>query len=995
MNRSTFLAPGSQSRGVSRAGLRVVALVGLFMPLALAVVGNGPETRTADRRVSWTSSRIRGAPEPPRPYVAEPAFPRVKHELPLVLAQPPGIDRLFVGEQNGRVVSFPIDPDVDRVDVAIDLAERPTRCEALYGLAFHPRFAENRQVFLCYVTRTGDPDGTRVSRFKVTADQPPRIDRTSEEVIITWLGGGHNGGCLDFGTDGFLYISTGDGEGPSPPDVLLTGQDLTDLLSSILRIDVDHAENGRAYRVPPDNPFVSLAGARPEIWAYGFRNPWRMSIDRRTGALWVGDVGWDLWEMIYRVERGGNYGWSATEGPQPVRPDGPRGPTPILPPTVAHPHSEAASITGGYVYHGTRLPELAGAYVYGDYQSGKIWAFREGGEPNAKPLELADTGIRLASFGEDQSGELYLVEHDHTNQIYRLVPNPAPAPTHPFPRHLSETGLFASTVDHTPARGVIPYVINAAAWADGTTAERWLAIPGDGRIVSQEGRWKLPEGSVLARTVSIVDVSGRSRRLETQILHLEESAWRPYTYVWNDEQSDGELVSAEGMRRVVSLADPASADGTRLWTYRIPARSECALCHNPWVEAQTTIFGRQSASPLGFDRSQLDRRMLGSAVNQLEHLAELGVLDRSEPGSGSTQPLADPYDEHADLGARARSYLHVNCSHCHQFNAGGSATIVLGANVPLAETKTINERPTQGTFGNEGARIIAPGSPERSVLLYRLAKTGSGHMPRAGSTLVDVAGVRLMTRWIESLAPGTSAHAPKLARLHDANGKEDICKQLISDLAETTSGALALACALDRGGLDESVTSQAAALARTHPRTEVRDLLERFLPWSERGERLGDGFDMEQLVATPGDADRGLRWFYSEAASSACRSCHTVEEQGANVGPNLKGIGAKYSPRDLLKHIVQPSLAVDPAYATHVIAISDGRILSGRIAERDERRLVLIDAKDQRTVVPVDQVEQESTAPTSLMPEGLLRDLTAQEAADLLAYLNSLRAAVP
>src|SRR5205085_2542415 len=121
-------------------------------------------------------------------------------------------------------------------------------------------------------------------------------------------------------------------------------------------------------------------GARPEIWAYGLRNPWRMSVDRRTGDLWVGDVGWELWEMIHRVERGGNYGWSITEGRQSVRPDGERGPTPIRPPVVEHPHSEAASLTGGYVYRGDRLKDLAGTYIYGDFQSGKVWGLRHDGK---------------------------------------------------------------------------------------------------------------------------------------------------------------------------------------------------------------------------------------------------------------------------------------------------------------------------------------------------------------------------------------------------------------------------------------------------------------------------------------------------------------------------------------------------------------------------------------------------------------------------------------
>ena len=182
--------------------------------------------------------------------------------------------------------------------------------------------------------------------------EPPAIDATSETTIITWLSGGHNGCCLKFGLDGCLYISTGDGSGPNPPDSRRAGQDISNLLSCILRIDVDHADDGKSYRIPAENPFIDLKGARPEIWAYGLRNPWRMSVDRKTGDLWVGDVGWELWEMLNRIERGGNYGWSVMEGRQPTNPEWPRGPTPILPPTIDVPHSESSSITDGLTYYG-------------------------------------------------------------------------------------------------------------------------------------------------------------------------------------------------------------------------------------------------------------------------------------------------------------------------------------------------------------------------------------------------------------------------------------------------------------------------------------------------------------------------------------------------------------------------------------------------------------------------------------------------------------------
>src|SRR5438105_2397351 len=269
-----------------------------------------------DKRTPWTSSRVTGSPDPPSPYRIERVFPKLTFKNPLLITSAPGTDRLFVGEQAGKLYSFPKDQSCARPDLFLDLTTelhgwdkaKVRGVGAIYGLTFHPQFARNRYCYICYVldsTKEGEqlPNGSRVSRFRVSDSDPPRCDPNSEQVLITWLAGGHNGGDLKFGKDGFLYISTGDGTSPNPPDALDTGQDLSDLLSSVLRIDVDHTEPGKAYAVPPDNPFRKTPGARPEIWAYGFRNPWRMSFDRATVDLWVGDVGWVLWEMVNGVRR--------------------------------------------------------------------------------------------------------------------------------------------------------------------------------------------------------------------------------------------------------------------------------------------------------------------------------------------------------------------------------------------------------------------------------------------------------------------------------------------------------------------------------------------------------------------------------------------------------------------------------------------------------------------------------------------------------------------
>ncbi len=215
--------------------------------------GAGTAERDASVRASripWTGSKFAGTPEPPPPYTVEPAFPHLKFEFPVVLVRAKGPNRLFLGELKGRIFSFPERPDCKKADLALDLAKLHPDLTAFYGLIFSSTIRQNRYVYVCYVLKNDVPDGSVVSRFTVSRTDPPVIDPGSEQVILKFWSGGHNGGCLDFGKDGYLYISTGDGAGPSPPDTKMTGQDCSDLLSSILRIDVDHPDAGKAYRDP-------------------------------------------------------------------------------------------------------------------------------------------------------------------------------------------------------------------------------------------------------------------------------------------------------------------------------------------------------------------------------------------------------------------------------------------------------------------------------------------------------------------------------------------------------------------------------------------------------------------------------------------------------------------------------------------------------------------------------------------------------------------------
>jgi putative heme-binding domain-containing protein len=978
------------------------------------------------KRVLWRTSHITGSPEPPAPYRMERVFPNLTFKNPLLFVPSRDGTRFFVAEQAGPIYSFRANNNAAKRDLFIDMSkeihswDKASRVKGVgnvYGLAFHPQFAKNRYCFICYVlssTTAGEqlPEGTRVSRFRVTDTDPPRVDPDSEKILITWLGDGHNGGDLQFGPDGYLYISAGDGTDPSPPDKFNTGQDISDLLSSILRIDVDREEAGKAYAVPPDNPFVKMPGARPEVWAYGFRNPWRMSFDRAGGDLWVGDVGWELWEMVYHVRRGGNYGWSVMEGPQPVRPESKRGPTPILPPALSFPHSQAASITGGYVYRGKRLPDLVGCYICGDWMTHKIWATRFDGDKIVSHREIAHGIERIVAFGEDAEGELYIVNYDDNGTIHRLVPNDVADAfkTAQFPRKLSETGLFESVKQGTPAAGLFPFSVQAEQWADHATAERWLGLPGESAVsyytqpkpevgtFFAQSTW-LPRDGVLAKTFSMEMERGNPasrKRIETQVLHWDGSVWQPYTYRWNEDQSDGDLVPATGANRTLDVVDAKAPEGRRRQVWHYPGRSECMQCHNPWV-----------GYLLAFNPNQLnkDRTYPWGKENQIQALTELGMLQpkdlKEQPAPKFREafktPLCDPRDGSRSVNDRARSYLHVNCAHCHAFGAGGTAQIELRYDNKPEQMGLIGKKPMQGNFDLADAHLVTAGDPYRSILFYRISKLGRGRMPHIGSDVVDDAGVELVGSWIKGL--GTpAAPSPILARLETEKALTPETKETINKAVATPESALAVADALRNGRVgapstgakgDPAFREAIVAAGAARNESAIHDLFEPFLPDSKRIKRLGPIVQASQLLSMAGDASRGREVF--RTTSLQCVQCHRVGDSGGKVGPELTQIGKKYSRAELLENILEPSKKIEPAFVTHVIETDDGRFYTGVIVARTAKEVVLRDAADKEQRIPTARISNTLPQPKSLMPEQLLRDLTAQQAADLLEYLSTLK----
>lgn len=358
---------------------------------------------------------------------------RVVPLRPIVLTHAgDGSNRVFVATQHGVVHSFAGNNDATKTDIFLDISKKvryddKKNEEGFLGLAFHPKFAENGEFFAYYTDANAERESV-ISRFKVDPNDKTKADPASEEVLMRieqpfW---NHNGGCMLFGPDGYLYITLGDGG--SGGDPLENGQNLGTILGSVLRIDVDNKSPGKNYAIPADNPFVNIEGAQPEVYAYGLRNLWRMSFDKATGKLWGGEVGQNLFEEIILIEKGGNYGWNVREGFHPFGPKGVGERNDLIDPIYEYHHDIGKSITGGYVYRGKAIPELQGAYIYADYVATKVWGLKydEDSKRVVADQPIAMPKLPVLSFGEDEQGEIYALVVSATGQgIYRVTKSAA------------------------------------------------------------------------------------------------------------------------------------------------------------------------------------------------------------------------------------------------------------------------------------------------------------------------------------------------------------------------------------------------------------------------------------------------------------------------------------------------------------------------------------------------------------------------------------------
>lgn len=693
----------------------------------------GMETREVVTTLRFPSTGAQ-----PSDLVPVDAFPSLTFSQPVLLTAPPdGTNRICVVEKSGTVRMFPNSSAAASTALFLDVSTEiiSTGEEGLLGLAFDPHFTQNGYVYVYYTVLS--PRRSVVARYTVPSTDPNRADPSTRRILleVEQPYGNHKAGMIAFGPDNLLYIALGDGgSGGDPHD---HGQDLTTLLGSILRI---RPEPDGTYTIPSDNPFVGRGGGvREEIWAYGLRNPWRFSFDRRDGNLWVGDVGQGIWEEVSVAESGDNLGWRIYEGNHEFNNPNNVPLSAFKGPIVEYSHSLGTAVIGGYIYRGTRLTTMRGVYLYGDNGSGRIWALVHSNFALVSNRQVASVPS-LSSFGEDESGELYAVSLG--GKLYRFAET-APAPT-VFPALLSETGLFRSTGTLEPQPGVIEFAINHEHWVDGAAMRRWIAVPRLDRIdFDATGPWSFPEGTVIVKHFEIETTPGvpsSTVRLETRVLILEESGWAGYTYRWNDAGTDAALLPGADAR-ALTIQEPG---GPRSQNWSFPSRNDCFRCHTAAAGSILGVRARQLNRDLAFPlRSD----------NQLRTWNHI-VLFTTDIGPADRFGVIAAFDDATlSLEERSRAYLEVNCAHCHLPGGPAPGDMDLRLDSPRSSMALFEVRPISGDLGLPDAYRAKSGVKESSVLWERLRRTDDKRMPPLATSVIDGEAVATLGMWIDASGP--------------------------------------------------------------------------------------------------------------------------------------------------------------------------------------------------------------------------------------------------
>ena len=702
---------------------------------------------------------------------------------PIAIAAPPGeTNRIFVLERFARV-SVITNLAAPNRTTFLDITSRVlTGCEeGLLGIAFHPGYSTNGYFYLFYTLSTNTTAGTgrhqRVARFQVSSTNANVANINSELPLITQFDEAcnHNGGCLQFGPDGYLYVSVGD-EGDQNDTHLNSQRIDKDFFSGLLRIDVDkrgtnlpptaHPSlmNATNYLIPADNPFVgatqlngtniNTAALRAEFWAIGLRNPWRFSFDT-NGVLYCGDVGGSAREEIDVIIKGGNYGWVWREGTI-AGPDGSRqGPAGFsyIAPIANYAHGSATnqgnSVSGGVVYRGNRVSQLTGKYIFADYVSTNVWWLSPNGT-NAVPFTRMFGQPGIVAFGTDPSNSDLLVANINSNVLQRLTYSTNITSGTALPATLFDAGVFSNLTTLAPNPGVVPYDVNVPYWSDNAKKTRWFSVPNTNLAItfSSNGNWTYPTGTVWAQHFDLEMTNGvpaSAKRIETRMLVRASNTVYGVTYRWGTSTTNATLVPEEGINEQFSIND-GGIMRTQIWRY--PSRSECLECHTP-----------AGGFALGFNTAQLNRDFdyAGTTDNQLRALNHAGYFSNAITNLNTLRALANPTNTAWSLEYRVRSYLAANCQQCHQ--ATGS-TGFWDARIfnPLSASGIINGALTNN-LNDAANRVVVPNDLAHSVLLTRISQTGALRMPPLGPNLLDTNSINLVAAWITNGLAGYQTFA--------------------------------------------------------------------------------------------------------------------------------------------------------------------------------------------------------------------------------------------
>lgn len=773
---------------------KYILLIVSFLLLSASIpyfAGSGLDNPTP--MGSYLNENFPGSLPQGLPY--EPVFPNISFDSPLTFNELPTGNKIIVGQRDGQIFWFDKTPSVSTKNSLLDLSEKVGLVwdGGFLGLTLHPEFGTTgKNYFYVYYT-TEDANSNDfpnsyttqscdseeywgnfliLARYEINPSTM-NVQESSEQVLLKlrMYGTTHRGGGLLFGDDGFLYLTTGD------QTAFKKAQDITNNLDGgVLRLDVDRDSakshppvrtmpadhgfsdeiTGSGYFIPNDNPFLSPTGQIfEEYYSMGHRNPHRMTKDRATGELYVGEIGGGRHEEINIIKKGKNYGWPLYEGlyystycVQNLYND-----MPHEEPLATFARANANAIIGGYVYRGTEVPELQGKYICADYGIGEeIFVVDVDSGLYEQYGNFSSTNV--ISFGEDKQGELYILKQGESS-LYKVTSKTTGYGN--TPTLLSETGAFSDLINLTPSEGLVPYDLVESFWSDGALKKRWMAIPNDGSHntlaekieYSDVDDWDFPIGTVLIKHFELpINENNPSitKRLETRFsIKASDGDFYFVTYKWNDQQTDAELLTS-GLEEDVVIQKADGSVSTQNWSY--PSNIDCVTCHNPTNGGAIGMQARYLNKDYTYSET-------GRTANQLVTLSHLGILDQAVTDEDTNTILTSKSqnDPNATLDEKARSYLDLNCAYCHRPGTGNRGDFDMRLKLDIVQTRLLTANPYL-PLGIPNERIVDAGSTDTSILFHRMNSVDPTiKMPPIAKNKIDANAVQLISEWIGQLDP--------------------------------------------------------------------------------------------------------------------------------------------------------------------------------------------------------------------------------------------------